>query len=63
MFCEGSIIWHEKPEEGWRTYRPKRCEYNKDEVNSSNILSDNKLSSIETLKSKIAMLQMKRKYL
>ena len=33
------IIHHEK---GWRTYRPKRWEYsNKDEVNSSNILSNN----------------------
>ena len=32
----------ETPEEGRRTYRPKRCEYNnKDEVSSPNILSDN----------------------
>ena len=32
----------ETPEEGRRTYRPKRCEHNnKDEINSLNILSNN----------------------
>ena len=33
---------HETPEEGRRTYRSKRCEYNiKDKINSPNILSNN----------------------
>ena len=35
-------VRHETHEEGRRTYQPKRCVYNnKDEVNSTNILSDN----------------------
>ena len=42
-FCVGSLVRHETPEEGWRTYRPKHCESNdEDEVNSLNILSNNK---------------------
>ena len=33
-FCEGSLV-RQTPEEGWRTYRPKRCgNNNKDEDNS-----------------------------
>ena len=40
-FCVDSWVWHETPEEGRRTYRPKRCEYNnKDEVDGPNILND-----------------------
>ena len=40
-FFVGSKVQYETPEEGWRTYQPKRCEYNnKDVVNSLNILSD-----------------------
>ena len=36
-------VRHETPEEGRRTYEPKRYGYNnKDEVNSPNILSNNK---------------------
>ena len=47
-FCVDSRVWHETPEGGRRTYRPKRCDYNnKDEVNSPNILrnSNNQVSS------------------
>ena len=41
MLCEGSRVQHETPEEGRKTYLPKRCKYNnKYEVNSSKILSD-----------------------
>ena len=37
----GSRVWYETPEEGWRIYRPKRCEYdNKDEDNSPKTLND-----------------------
>ena len=42
---KGSVrdsVWRETPEEGRRIYRPKRCDYNnKDEVDNSNILSNN----------------------
>ena len=45
-FRVDSRLWHETPEEPRKTYRPKRCEYyNKDEVNSPNILSNNFLKS------------------
>ena len=41
-FCVDSQVWHETPEEGWRTYQLQYYDYNnKDEVNSPNILSDN----------------------
>ena len=37
-----SWVSHETTEEGWWTYRPKRCEYNnKDEDNGPIILSNN----------------------
>ena len=40
-FCIDSWVRHEAPEEGRRTCRPKRLEYNnEDEVNCLNILSD-----------------------
>ena len=40
-FHTGSWVWLETPEEGWKTYRPKRCEYNnKDEDNSPKTLND-----------------------
>ena len=39
-FCIGSRV-RQTPEEGQRTYQPKRCEYtNKDEDNSSKIQND-----------------------
>ena len=37
-FRVDSRVPHETPEEGRRTYRPKRCEYNKDEGDSPNTL-------------------------
>ena len=41
-FYVDSWVRSETPEEGRRTYQVKCCEYNnKDEVNSSNILSNN----------------------
>ena len=40
-FCVGSRVQHEAPNEGRRTYCPKRCEYNNDdEGNIPNILRD-----------------------
>ena len=56
-FREGSRI-RQTPEEGWRTYRPKRCgNNNKDENNSPITLNDKNLcilllyiSSIVTVK-------------
>ena len=43
IFWVDSWIRHETPEEGRRIYQPKRSDYNnKDEVNSPNILSNNK---------------------
>ena len=45
-FCVGSRIRHETPEEGRRTYRPKRDYTNKDEVNSLNILSNNNYQAL-----------------
>ena len=40
-FRVGFRIQHETPEEGRRTYRPKRCEYNKKENDdSTNTLND-----------------------
>ena len=46
-FREGFQV-QQTPEEGWRTYRPKRCENNKDEDNSPKTLNDKKtLSCIE----------------
>ena len=42
IFCVGSRVRYDIPEEGRRTYRPKRCGYsNKDKINSPNILSNN----------------------
>ena len=39
----GMKVYHETPEEGRRTHQPKHCEYNnKDELNSPNILTDDK---------------------
>ena len=39
-FCVGSRV-RQKPEEGWRTYQPKRCgNNNKDKDNSSKTLND-----------------------
>ena len=38
-FCVGSRVRQETPEEGQRTYRPKRCEYN-NEDNSPKTLND-----------------------
>ena len=38
-FCMGSQVQHETPEEGWRTHRPKYCEYD-NEDNGLNNLSD-----------------------
>ena len=38
-FCVGSQVRHETPDEGQRTYRPKRYEY-EDEDNSLNILNN-----------------------
>ena len=41
-FHVGSQV-QQTPEEGWRTYRPKRCEYkNKDEDNSLKTLNNKK---------------------
>ena len=41
-FCEGSRV-RQTPEEGRRTYRPKRCgNKNKDEDNSPKTLNDKK---------------------
>ena len=37
-----SVCWHGTPEEGRKAHRLKRCKYNnKDEVNRSNIISNN----------------------
>ena len=33
-------VQHETPEENWKTYCPKHCEHNKDEVNSTNTQSN-----------------------
>ena len=39
-FCDGSQV-RQTPEEGWMTYRPKRCgNNNKDEDNSPKTLND-----------------------
>ena len=39
-FCVGSRV-RQTPDEGWRTYRPKRCGNNKkDEGNSPKTLND-----------------------
>ena len=40
-FCVDSQVRHETPEEGRKTYWPKCCKYNNNEVNSLNILSSN----------------------
>ena len=41
-FCVDFQVQHETPEEGQMIYRSKSCDYNeKDEVYSSNILSNN----------------------
>ena len=41
-FCEGSWV-RQTSEEGWRTYRPKRCgNNNKDEDSSPKTLNDKK---------------------
>ena len=40
-FCVDIRVRHKTPDEGRRTYRPKRCDYdNKDAVSSPNILSN-----------------------
>ena len=54
-FCVDSQVWHETPEEGRRTYWPKRCDCNnKDEVNSPNILSNNNyLTSLQKFRQTI----------
>ena len=45
-FREGSRV-RQTPEEGWRTYRPKRCgNNNKDEDNSPKNLNDTVSSTI-----------------
>ena len=45
MFCEDSRVQHETAEEGQKTYRPKRCEYNNEhDDNILNILRDKILS-------------------
>ena len=42
-FSIGSQVWQEVPEESWRIYQLKQCEYNnKDEDNSPNTLNDKK---------------------
>ena len=42
-FFEGSLVQHEKPEEGRTTHGPKRCKYNnKEKDNSPNTLNDKK---------------------
>ena len=43
-FREGSGVW-QTPEEGRRTYQPKRCGNNKTEDNSPKTLDDKKKSS------------------
>ena len=49
-FCVDSRVWHETPEEGWRTYQPKSCEYNdKDNVNSLNFLTDKKTKQFKVI--------------
>ena len=48
-FREGSKV-RQTPEEGWRTYRPKRCvNDNKDEDNSPKTLNDENTSLIYAL--------------
>ena len=39
-FCVGSWVWQETPEEGQRTYWPKREYNNKDEDNSPKTPND-----------------------
>ena len=40
-FCVDFRVRHESPEEGQRSYPPKRCDYNnKDEINSLTILNN-----------------------
>ena len=34
-FCVGSQVRQETPEEGWRTYWPKHCEYNNKDGDNS----------------------------
>ncbi len=52
-FCEGSRV-RQTPEEGRRTYRPKRCgNNNQDDVNSPKILNANKkMKEKQTIKQK-----------
>ena len=46
-FRESSQV-QQTPEEGWRTYRPKRCgNDNKDEDNSPKTLNDKKLKYLK----------------
>ena len=46
-FFVGFRVRHRTPGESRRTYQPKRWEYNnKDEVNSSIILSDNRFTQV-----------------
>ena len=52
-FCEGSWV-RQTPEEGRRTYRPKRCgNNNKDEDNSPKTLNDKKPYVIKNMHRKI----------
>ena len=39
-FSVASQVQHKTPEEGWRTYRLKCCEYNNKDDYNPNILSD-----------------------
>ena len=48
-FCLNSRVRHVTPEEGRKTYRPKRCDYNnKDEANSPNIQSNNNKKKLQS---------------
>ena len=38
--CEGSQVWQQTPEEGWRMHQWKHEYNNKDEDNSPNMLND-----------------------
>ena len=66
-FSAGSLV-RQTPEEGRRTYRPKRCQNdNKDEDNSPKTLNDKKPSSwvskIQTIVKYLRILEENYKYL
>ena len=51
-FREGSRVW-QTPEEGRRTYRPKRCgNNNKDEENSAKTLNDKRNEQVSKFRLK-----------